>query len=494
MVREAMLRRFVAVLLVGVVVGRAQDALGQRRVARPAVTEVVPPAVEGVPDGYMIIEGDIVVPKDFFERGGVSATFASNLWPGGIVPYVFNANVTAQNQALMLAAMSEWETRANIHFIPRTSQSSYLLIQNSTGNNSFVGRVGGAQTVNIFNWNVKYIMVHELAHALGFWHEQSRPDRGSFVVINSANIQSGAAGNFSLIASAGTFGTYDFDSVMHYDRCAFSTCCPAGSTCNCAASCQTITVLPPNQAWQNLIGQRTHLSAGDGAGMAFLYGSAVCTPTEAPVREAPAIATGRYLTFRDSNPGQRTGIRVTLADLPPPWDAWNGTVMWVGPPRAVSELACCTDSASPSFTSARLQCEPYFDAWDAWGTVYVSHEGVLPGGRYELQAISNSCDYTAEASYSAPMLITNARWGDAVGLFDGGAGGWSPPDGSVDVTSDVIAVLDKFSNKATAPGKARVDLEPATPDQIINITDVVRALGAFSGLAYPFAPGTAPCP
>ena len=46
----------------------------------------------------------------------------------------------------------------------------------------------------------------------------------------------------------------------------------------------------------------------------------------------------------------------------------------------------------------------------------------------------------------------------------------------------------------TAPIKARVDLEPATLDRIINITDITRSLDAFKGADYPFPPGPPPCP
>ena len=84
------------------------------------------PNEDGIPKGYMIIEGDIVVPLDFYEQ---EATYATNLWPGGILPYVFDANVTAQNQARMLQAMAEWETVANVDFRPRNDESDYLHIQ-----------------------------------------------------------------------------------------------------------------------------------------------------------------------------------------------------------------------------------------------------------------------------------------------------------------------------------------------------------------------------
>jgi hypothetical protein len=124
----------------------------------------------------------------------------------------------------------------------------------------------------------------------------------------------------------------------------------------------------------------------------------------------------------------------------------------------------------------------------------VFHAGIVPEGLYEVRAIGLNCDPGNPASFSTPLALGTSSWGDVAAFFHAPTSSWPPPDGRVDVTADILALLDKFANRANAPSKARVDLEPATPDRMINITDVTQALGAFQGLDYPFSPGPAPCP
>jgi len=201
--------------------------------------------------------------------------WATNLWPGGIVPYTMNANVNATNANRLRIAMNELETVCNVSYVPRVAQANYIMVQDSTGNNSFVGRIGGSQTVNLVNWSTRYIVCHELMHALGIFHEQQRSDRGTYVVVNQGNIQSQYySANFP-INSGTPEGTYDFESIMHYDECSFSTCCPAGSSCACPANCRAIDALPAYAQFATSMGNRSFMSQGDKDGLVSRYGPPV---------------------------------------------------------------------------------------------------------------------------------------------------------------------------------------------------------------------------
>lgn len=213
---------------------------------------------------YQLVEGDIMMPLSAIEG---RSTFEARKWIKGRVPYVFHSSVTPANQAKMVAAMNEWESVSGLDFLPRTTQPDYLEVINSgaipsfpEGNWSAVGRVGGRQYLSIYNWDVHYIIMHELAHAAGVWHEQSRPDRNQYVTIVKANIYPGMERNFAIRNTARMVGEYDFSSIMHYDDTAFSV-----------NGQPTIVAKPGYENMQTLMGNRNYLTTSDKQGMQIFY-------------------------------------------------------------------------------------------------------------------------------------------------------------------------------------------------------------------------------
>lgn len=164
-------------------------------------------------------------------------------WENGIVPYVIDPltyNSTEIETILAGMKIIEDQTRVNgkdcIKFVPRTSEKTFLRIFNGQGCWSYVGQQQkvGAQQVSLQkpSANVrgsciyKSTIAHELIHALGFWHEQSRPDRDNYVKINWENIALDNQHNFDKYSKEYTDDLgfpYDYHSIMHYDSHAFST-------------------------------------------------------------------------------------------------------------------------------------------------------------------------------------------------------------------------------------------------------------------------------
>jgi len=123
------------------------------------------------------------------------------------------------------------KTGSCITFVERNPNDithvNWISIKSLDGCWSYVGKNynKGEQEVSIqrFGCVTTDTVVHELMHALGFWHEQNRPDRDNYITVNFNNIEPENAYNFDKI-TADYFSTpYDYKSIMHYDEYSFST-------------------------------------------------------------------------------------------------------------------------------------------------------------------------------------------------------------------------------------------------------------------------------
>jgi len=164
-----------------------------------------------------LIEGDILVKKVGDKNNkAVSRRLKCKRWKGGVIPFEIDESIP--NQKRILDAISHYHELTNIKLIPRTTENDFVYFKNngSDGCSSFVGRQGGRQVINVPDWCGKGSLVHEIMHALGFYHEQSRPGRRKFIKVKWSNIKFSAWFNFFLHPFAKGYGTFDFDSLMLY--------------------------------------------------------------------------------------------------------------------------------------------------------------------------------------------------------------------------------------------------------------------------------------
>ncbi|KAM9494102.1 hatching enzyme 1.2-like [Clarias gariepinus] len=201
----------------------------------------------------VLLEGDILLPRG---RNALVCTTNDCFWkksPNGLVevPFTVSSDFSSSDLTIITSAMATFHSKTCIKFIPRTNETDYISIQNLNGCYSSVGKTGGAQVVSLSRFGCVYygIVEHELNHALGFYHEHTRSDRDSYVQINWANIQSSMKSNFDLQNTNNLNTAYDYSSIMHYAKTAFS-----------ANGLDTITPIP-NKAVN--IGQRQELSTID---------------------------------------------------------------------------------------------------------------------------------------------------------------------------------------------------------------------------------------
>lgn len=184
------------------------------------------------------------------------------VWDFGVVPYEIDNVFTGDEKAGFKQAMKHWENYTCIKFVERNASVHKDFIrftELSCGCCSHVGKQGnGGQNVSIGkNCHKIGVIVHELGHAIGFWHEHTRPDRDDYVRIVSENILNGHEHNFDklTIQDVDSLGEpYDHNSIMHYARNTYSK------------NVYDATILPkrgPKMRRPPRIGQRERLSKSD---------------------------------------------------------------------------------------------------------------------------------------------------------------------------------------------------------------------------------------
>jgi hypothetical protein len=234
--------------------------------------------------GKALYQGDILL--DHVEQSpngahglSLGVTYASYLWPAvdGVVSIPYTIDPDSGDVTNLNTAISDFNTTFSglIQLVAYTNQTDYIDFNFDSNNTSgaceaYEGRVGGEQVVGGSGTCTVATILHELGHTVGVWHEQSRPDRNTYVDVNYGAVIKASRSFFDVMPDNNQELTlYDYASVMEYPAFSFSR---NGEPC--------VESIPAGMPLSNSAGY----SAGDIDGIDRLYGA---IPTQVTVTSNP---------------------------------------------------------------------------------------------------------------------------------------------------------------------------------------------------------------
>jgi hypothetical protein len=173
-------------------------------------------------DGHAIFEGDIDLgPVDengeLVQMRNVVVDSSSLLWSGDI-PFQIDEDLVDPER--VNDAIEIIESQSSVRFRARTENDTDFIYFTTSGTPgvsfSPVGRQGGQQNVQIWTTHSPSVIVHEVLHSLGFFHEQTRNDRDDFIEVHEECIIDKWEYAFEVSPDTVDLEPYDDGSIMHY--------------------------------------------------------------------------------------------------------------------------------------------------------------------------------------------------------------------------------------------------------------------------------------
>uniref|UniRef100_A0A0K0F4J7 Metalloendopeptidase n=1 Tax=Strongyloides venezuelensis TaxID=75913 RepID=A0A0K0F4J7_STRVS len=177
------------------------------------------------------------------------------------------------------------------HVFSLNNNNEGIIFELSTFCSSYVGlaEVNKSQVVNLTYYctQEKGKVLHEVGHALGLVHEQTRTDRNNYVTINSGNIQYGRNFNFEILEGQySNYSTYyDYGSIMHYGPYDFAS-----------NSWKKVLSSKLHEEYDRMMGQRSYMTFNDHKQINLLY----CSKRNKAKEEVECL-NGGYIDYKNSS-------------------------------------------------------------------------------------------------------------------------------------------------------------------------------------------------
>ncbi|GFY53949.1 zinc metalloproteinase nas-6 [Trichonephila inaurata madagascariensis] len=113
-------------------------------------------------------------------------------WPGypgrAVIPFVLDRSVYGIRNVIY-EGMQHYHRYTCIRFKERTNERDFIRIFYGDGCWSIIGRNGGQQNLSLGNGCAWVgLVIHELGHAIGLFHEHQRSDRDNYITVYRNNV------------------------------------------------------------------------------------------------------------------------------------------------------------------------------------------------------------------------------------------------------------------------------------------------------------------